>query len=126
VTSQTDLDQGGTFRQFEKVYLGASVGWAYFPTAVVLTVTAAGAVAVARGTSLITVNVAGAVTLNLPSSKVTAQPLAIPSQSVLAPVTINASGSELISGLASVALSVAYGAVILRPLLDTGGWSLLS
>jgi hypothetical protein len=138
--TQIDLDQGGTFRQLERVWLGPSVGWAYYPQAVVLPVTTAGAVAVARGTTLVTVSVNGAVTLNLPSSKALAAPQAIPSQSVLAPVTvcdiggfaqanpitINPAGAELISGLASVALAVNYGAVILRPLLDTGGWTLLS
>jgi hypothetical protein len=140
MTSQIDYDQGGTFRQFERVWLGPSVGWAYYPQAVTLPLTVAGTATISRGVTLVTVNVNGAVTINLPSSKATAQPLAIPSQWVLAPVTvvdiggfasanpitIAAAGSELISGLASVSLSVVYGAVILKPMIDIGGWTLLS
>jgi hypothetical protein len=41
------------------------------------------------------------------------------------PITINPIGAELISGLASVQLASAYGSIILKPILETGGWTLL-
>lgn len=138
--SQTDLDQGGTFRQIERVWLGPSVGWVYMPQVAVLPIITVGTYAIARGTTLITVNVNGAVIINLPSAKATAQsPQAIAGQWVLAPVTvcdvggfaqanpptINPSGSELISGLASISLNSNYGSIILKPILETGGWTLI-
>ena len=68
--SQTDLDQGGTNRQYVKQYLGPSVGWVTTPApaASILAITAAGTYTVDRSVTLITVNVAGAVTLNLPKA----------------------------------------------------------
>jgi hypothetical protein len=138
--SQSDLDQGGTFRQYERYWMGPSVGWVTQPQSAVLPITAAGTVAVARGTTLVTVNVNGAVTLSLPSAKATPQsPQAIPGQWVLLPVTIcdiggfaqahpvtiNPAGAELISGLATIHLSSNYGSVILKPILETGGWTML-
>ncbi len=138
--SQTDLDQGGTFRQYERIWLGPSVGWINVPQQAVLPITTSGAVSVSRGTNLVTVNFNGSVTLNLPSAKASAQsPQAIPGQWVLVPVTvvdiggfatanpitINPIGAELISGLATVQLATAYGSIILKPILETGGWTLL-
>jgi len=84
--SQSDLDQGGTFRQYERYWMGPSVGWVTQPQQAVLPITAAGTVAVSRGTNLITLNVNGSVTLNLPSAKASPQsPQAIPGQWVLIP-----------------------------------------
>ncbi len=119
--SQLDLDQGG-------------------PQQAVLPITTGGAVSVLRGTNLVTVNFNGSVTLNLPSAKASPQsPQAIPGQWVLLPITvvdvggfagtnpitINPFGAELISGLASVSLASPYGSIILKPILETGGWTLL-
>jgi len=138
--SQLDLDQGGTFRQYERYWMGPSVGWVTSPQQAVLPITTGGAVAVSRGTNLVTVNFNGPVTLNLPSAKASPQsPQAIPGQWVLLPVTvvdiggfatanpitINPFGTELISGLASVQLASSYGSIILKPILETGGWTLL-
>jgi len=138
--SQIDLDQGGTFRQYERYWMGPSVGWVTQPQQAVLPITAGGAVTIARGTNLITVNFNGSVTLNLPSAKASPQsPQAIPGQWVLvpvtvvdiggfagaSPVTINPFGAELISGLAQVQLASSYGSIILKPILETGGWTLL-
>jgi len=67
--SQSDLDQGGTFRQYERYWMGPSVGWVTQPQQAVLPITAAGTIAVSRGTNLITLNVNGSVTINLPSPK---------------------------------------------------------
>ena len=138
--SQTDLDQGGTFRQYERYWMGPSVGWVTQPQQAVLPITTAGTVAVSRGTNLITLNVNGSVTINLPSAKASPQsPQAIPGQWVLIPLTIvdiggfaaantytiNPFGAELISGLATIRLASNYGAFILKPILETGGWTLL-
>ncbi len=138
--SQSDLDQGGTFRQYERYWMGPSVGWVTQPQQAVLPITTAGTVAVSRGTNLITLNVNGSVTINLPSAKASPQsPQAIPGQWVLIPLTIvdiggfaaantytiNPFGAELISGLATIRLASNYGAFILKPILETGGWTLL-
>lgn len=137
--SQTDLDQGGTFRQFTRVHLGPSVGAVDYPFQAVLNITAAGTYTIARGTTLIKLNVNGNVTINLPSSKATPQgPQAKPGQWVIAPVvimdiggfastntyTINPNGAETISGLASVQLVSNRGVLVLEPIIDTGGWNL--
>lgn len=138
--SQQDLDQGGTFRQYTRVWMGPSVGWQNYPFQAVLEVKSAGTVTLLRGTNLIKLNVNGNVTLNLPSSKASVQgPQAIPAQWVISAITIVDKGgfasgvtynivpfgSELISGLASVQLASAYGTIVLEPLLETGGWNLL-
>lgn len=139
--SQTDLDQGGTFRQWTRAYMGPSVGWVPIPVDAVLDITTGGTKTIARGTSLIFLNVNASVTLNLPSSKASPQgPQAIPGQWVVNPITIvdkggfanpgtvdyliNPAGSEKISGLSQVALATPYGTVILIPILASGGWNL--
>ena len=141
MASQTDLDQGGTFRQWTKVFMGPSVGWVSVPVESVLEITATGSYSIERGTSLITINVNASVTINLPSSKATPQGAqAIPGQWVINPVTvvdvggfanpgtvnylINPFGTELISGLSQVTLAAPFGTVILIPKLASGGWNL--
>lgn len=139
MASQTDLDMGGTFRQWAKMFMGPSVGWVSVPVDAVLNITAAGTYSIARGTSLILLNVDANVDIELPSSMAAPQgPQVLPGQWVINPVTIIdiggfASsrtynivpfGSELISGLASVQLATDRGTVILIPILTTGGWNL--
>ncbi len=139
MTSQLDLDQGGTFRQWTRMYMGPSVGWVPVPVDAVLDITATGTYTIQRGTSLILLNIDANVTLNLPSSKASVQgPQAIPGQWIINPVTIVDIGGfastrtynivpyagELISGLASVQLATDHGTVILIPILTTGGWNL--
>lgn len=141
MSSQLDLDQGGTFRQWVKMYMGPSVGWVSVPIDAVLDITTGGTHTIARGTSLILLNVNASVTLNLPSSLAAPQgPQALPGQWVINPVTIvdiggfaNPGtvdydivpfGSELISGLPSVQLASPRGTIILIPILATGGWNL--
>lgn len=137
--SQTDLDQGGTFRQFARRWLGPSVGWIDTPEVNVLPIVAAGTTNVAVGTTLVTVNVAGAVTLQLPSAKasVTATAGAQPGLSLGLPltvvdigghadafnITILPFGTEKIMGLNSLSISTQYGAFVLIPNLSAGGWS---
>ncbi len=140
MASQLDLDQGGTFRQWTKMWMGPSVGWVPVPVDAVLNITATGTYEIARGTSLILLNVDANVTLNLPSARAAPQgPQAIPGQWVINPVTIVdiggfAStrtynvvpfGSETISGLASVQLASDRGTIILNPILTTGSWNLI-
>lgn len=139
--SQSDLDQGGTFRQYTRVWQGPSVGWLTVPVTAILTITAAGTYTIQRWTNLIKLRVAaGVVNLNLPSSKASAQgPQAIPGQWVYNPVVIaglqgteggaatinvNPNGAELISGLAQVQLATPYGTILLEPELVSGGWTL--
>jgi hypothetical protein len=138
--SQIDLDQGGTFRQTQKIYLGPSVGWIQAQQQTVLPITSSGATSVQRGMNLVTINVNGNVTINLPSAKASAKgPQAIPGQWFLNPVvivdiggfaaantyTILPNGSETIDGLASIRLSAPYGVYVLKPILETGGWNLM-
>jgi hypothetical protein len=140
MSSQLDLDQGGTFRQWAKMYMGPSVGWVSVPVDAVLNITAGGVYSIARGTSLILINVNAAVTINLPSSKASlAGPQALPGQWVINPVTIvdiggfaftniyriNPFAGETISSLPFVDLASSFGTVILNPLLTTGGWNLI-
>lgn len=141
MASQQDLDQGGTFRQWTKMFMGPSVGWVSVPVDAVLNITAGGTYTIARGTSLILLNVNASVVLNLPSAKASPQgPQAIPGQWVINPVTvldqggfanpgtvnydINPFGAETISGLSTVRLGTPRGTVILIPLLTNGGWNL--
>lgn len=139
--SQVDLDQGGTFRQYQKVWMGPSVGWLNMPIQAILNITAAGTYTIQRWTNLIKIKAtSGVINLDLPSSKATPQgPQAIPGQWVYNPiiivdiagqcsiaVTCNVipNGSELISGLSSLELASPYGTLLLEPALDTGGWNL--
>lgn len=139
MASQTDFDQGGTFRQFQKLFLGPSVGWVWYPVTNRLFITAAGTYTISPSTNLIHVSVAGAVILNLPSAEQSAQgPGVIPGLSVFNPtiisdiggfaqahpITINPFAGELISGQNSVQLASNYGTVLLNPILTTGGWNL--
>lgn len=139
--SQLDLDMGGTFRQYQRVFLGPSVGWLTVPQQAVYPIVATGVSGIERGTNLITINVNASVTINLPSSKASAQgPQAIPGQWWLEIVTIAdvggfagganlyrivPNGTETISGLSYIDLTSPYGAFVLKPLLETGGWTLL-
>lgn len=140
MASQTDLDQGGTFRQWVKMFMGPSVGWISVPVDAVLDIIAGGSYTIARGTSLILLNVNADVNILLPSSKASvAGPQAIPGQWVINPVTIVDIGGfagtrtynviptfgETISSLSTVQLASPFGTLILNPLLTTGGWNLI-
>lgn len=144
MTSQTDLDQGGTSRQFTRQYLGPSVGWVTIPApaASVLPITAAGTYILDPSVTLVTVNVAGAVTIVLPSARTPSagaqvQPglfvqnpitiVDIGGNAVAHPITINPkSGAENIMGLATISLSSNYGGFTLKPLNDMSGWDTIS
>ena len=138
--SQVDLDQGGTNRQTQLTYLGPSIGWVRTAASVVLPVTAAGTTNVLLGNTLVTVNVNGAVTLQLPSTKTSPagagaipgiyvqNPLTIVDIGGFAaahPITILPAAGETIDAQASLSLQTAYGAYILSPnISSSGGWNL--
>lgn len=139
--SQTDLDQGGTNRQFKRQYLGPSLGWITTPAeaASILPITAAGTYTIDPSTTLVTVNVAGAVTLNLPKAHTPSIPaqlglfvqnpitiVDIGGHATANPITIAPHGSETIMGLASISLSVNYGGYTLKPSDSLNGWSSIS
>ena len=134
--SQLDLDQGGTFRQTQKVYLGPSVGWVEVAEQWILNVTSGGTTNILRGTSLVLVNFNGAVLLQLPSLKASlAGAQALPKQFALIPIvlcdiggfafanniTIHPFGAETIDGLATFAITSNYGSYVIRPDLINGG-----
>lgn len=139
MTSQTDFDQGGTFRQYVRRHLGPSVGWVTSPDLNVLSVTTAGLTTAAVGTTFVAVNVAGAVGIQLPSAKAptAAPPGALPGLSLGLPmtivdigghadlfnITILPFGSETIFGNSSLVISAQYGAYVLVPNLVSGGWN---
>lgn len=138
--SQLDLDQGGSFRQTQKVYLGPSIGWQEVAEQWIWNVVAGGVTAISRGTSLILVNFNGAVTLQLPSFRASAAGAqAIPRQFAIIPVilvdaggfsganpiTINTFAGELVSGLSTFQLSSPFGSFIIRPDIINGGGTLI-
>jgi hypothetical protein len=63
----TDLDQSGQAFQTVRVYLGPSLGWRELKVKPTQSITAAGTYALDQGSSIVMVNVAGLVTINLPS-----------------------------------------------------------
>src|SRR6266404_6779238 len=129
--SQTDLDQGGTARQWVRTYLGPSVGWVDLPGTNPFPITTAGTYILSPDTSLVTVNVAGVVIVVLPSAVNPSVPAGVQpalfaktpitivdigGNAEANPITINpASGSENIMGLASITISVNYGGYTLNP-----------
>ncbi len=137
--SQLDLDQGGTYRQYVRRFLGPSVGWVWTPEDNVLPVTSGGTKTILQGTTLVQVSVNGAVTIQLPSAKssTTAPAGALPGTflalpitvvdiggfATAHPITILPFGAETIVSLASIVISVAYGAVILFPNITAGKWT---
>lgn len=142
MASQLDLDQGGTFRQMINVWMGPSIGWMNVPApnGSTLPVIISGTTQINRSTTLVLVNVVGAVTIQLPSARSsTAGDGAIPGLAVATPlVIVDAGGNanafpititpfvgETIDSLASIQIVSNFGAYVLRPNLSSGGWTLL-
>jgi hypothetical protein len=139
MASQKDLDQGGTARQWQMAYLGPSVGWVRVPVQNILAITAAGTYVLDPSTSLVTVNVVGAVTITLPSAIDPSVPAGVQpglfannpitivdigGNATAHPITIQpASGSENIMNLPSITLSVNYGGYSLLPNSALKGWN---
>lgn len=143
MSSQTDLDQGGTARQWVRTYMGPSVGWQYLPGLNPLPlITVAGTYILQPDTTLVQVNCAGAVIIMLPRA---IEPLvpAINQGQLFAkkpvtivdiggnaqanPITIKpASVAETIMGLAQIQITVNYGAFTLNPSNAQRGWTNIS
>lgn len=138
--SQTDLDQGGTSREWARAYRGPSVGWINVPLRNVLSITAAGTYNLDPSVSLVEVNASGLVTVVLPpatdpSAGAGAQPGLFAKNpvtvvdvggfaSVASPITIQRNNaSENIVGLASIQIQTNYGAFALRPSSVQKGWT---
>lgn len=138
--SQLDLDAGGTFRQTQRVFMGHSIGWVNAPITSILPVTVAGTTVVQLGNTLITVNVNGSVTIQLPKFKgnqagavglpgtFIAIPIIIVDIGGFAtanPITILPGAGETIDGQANAILSSNYGAFTLQPDVINGGATLI-
>lgn len=142
MSSQTDLDQGGTARHWVRTYLGPSVGWVLLPGRNPFPISAAGSYLIQPDTSLVTVNVNGVVNIILPTSIDPSVPAGVqPALFAKTPITIvdiggfaqahpitliPFSGSENIMGLASIQITANYGAVTLEPSSIQKGWTPLS
>ena len=133
-----DLDKGGTFREWVKTYCGPTLGWVMFLQNAVKDVITAGTTNIDSGTNLIRVNVAGLVTIQLPTAivptpAVTVPPTALTGQPVIIVdrggnaasfnITILPFGAETIMGLASLVITSNYGAFVLTPDTVNGGWT---
>lgn len=142
MSSQTDLDQGGTSRAWLKTYLGPSVGWVQAPAGNVLPITTAGSYTLDPSVSLVTVDIVGSVTIVLPSAINPTVPAgALPGRFVGNPITVvdvggfaqgspitikPASISENIMGLSQIQITVNYGGYTLLPSSILLGWNSIS
>jgi len=124
MASQTDLDQGGTFRQGIKLYLGPSVGWVQAFNNAILPVITGGTTTVAIGTTLVMVDSASPVTIQLPPAEASAagaqalpgtflgRPISVVDaggQAGTGTITILPYGSETIDGATTLAISSQWG-----------------
>ena len=135
-----DLDQGGTIQQWERVFMGPTIGWQLRPTRNTLSIVTGGTFIVDPAISYITVNTTGSVTLILPSAinpPAGAQPgLSVDNTVVIVdaggnaqlhPITIQRNNSgESIMGLASIQITVNYGGYTLSPNSAQATWNLIS
>jgi hypothetical protein len=139
-----DLDQssGAITRHWQRTYLGPSIGWLDIPGQNMQPITAAGTYAIDPSINLIEVNVAGAVTIVLPSCQLPAAgPQAQPRLFASNPITIvdvggNAHGfnitiqpnnvSETVMGLASIVIGTNYGGFTLQPVSAQRTWTSIS
>jgi hypothetical protein len=136
VGSQLDLDQGGTFREWVRTWMGPSVGWVMAPARNVVSINAAGTVTLLVGVTLVIINTNAAVVILLPSAlDPTIPAVGLPGPYVKSVVNIvdisgapnvtikPASVAETVMGLASIALGTAYGSYALRPDNTFKGWT---
>lgn len=121
--------------------MGPSIGWVPAPNNSVLKVTAAGTVTLNLSTTLVEVYVnADGVVIQLPSAKSSAagagsNPGTFVSRSVIIidsggfayahNIVIKPFGSETIDSLAQIAITTNFGAYVLNPNTEFGGWTLV-
>jgi hypothetical protein len=139
-----DLDQssGAITRHWQQVYMGPSIGWLDIPGQNLQPITTAGTYAIDPSINLIEVNVAGAVTIVLPSCQFPAAgPQAQPRLFAANPITVvdvggNAAANnitiqpnnvtETVMGLASVKIATNYGGFTLQPVSAQRTWTSIS
>ena len=139
MASQTDLDQGGTPRQWVLAELGPTFGGVWYPLQNLLIPLAGGTFNIDASTSVVQVNSTGAVTLILPAARapsVPAQPALFVKNPILIadiggnaaahPITIQPQPGENIMGLPSIQITVNYGAYTLEPSSNLLGWNSIS
>lgn len=145
MSSQTDLDQGGTSREWIRSYRGPSVGWISVPKRNAYPggpITVAGTYNLDPSTNYVEVNCTGAVTLVLPSAVEPAvgpqaqpglfarPPLVITDiggNASAHPITIQRNNSnENVMGLASIQITSNYGGYTLSPSSSQKGWVAIS
>jgi hypothetical protein len=142
MSSQKDLDQGGTSRAWTRQYMGPSVGWVWVPAQNILPITAAGTYTLDPSTSLVTINIAGVVVVILPSAIVPVVPAGVqPGLYAQNPITIvdigglafanpvtikPASVLENVMGLNQITLGTNYGGYTLSPNSIQKGWTSIS
>ncbi len=137
MTSQTDLDQSGTARQWVRTYLGPSVGWVYLPGRNPFEITTVGSYTIQPDTSVVNVRVNGSVTIILPTvlnpnapavvlgalySRTAISIVDVGGFATANPITIQPHAGETIMGLASVQITSNYGAFILSPNVQSAAW----
>ncbi len=138
--SQTDLDQGGTAREWVSQYLGPSVGWVRTPGRNLLEITNPGIVNLDLSTNLVHVrSVPGAITYTivLPSALSVNKGVVNPGTFVKSSITIVDTGgaatvatilikpisvAETIMGLTQIQITTNYGGFILQPSQTVAGW----
>jgi hypothetical protein len=138
-----DLDQSSPIsRQWGQVFMGPTVGWQPYPVQNLLPVTQAGTYALDPSTNIVEVNVAGAVTITLPSCQTPAVPAgAMPGLYVKNPITIVDTGGnaqanpitivpanvgETVMGLAQIKVATNYGGFSLLPVPAQRTWTSIS
>jgi hypothetical protein len=139
VASQTDLDQGGTPRQWVLAELGPTFGGVWYPLQNLLIEFVGGTFSIDPSTSVVQVNSTSPVTVILPSARappVPAQPgLFVKNPILIAdigghagaqPITIQPQPGENIMGLSSIQITVNYGAFTLEPSSSQFGWNSIS
>ncbi len=142
MTSQTDLDQGGTNRNWVKSFLGPSIGWIWTPVQNFLPITAGGTYTLDPSTNFVTINTTGSVTIKLPSAVdpaagAGAQPGLFANPPIVIvdvggnaqahPITIQpVSVSETIMGLTQIQITVNFGGYTLAPNSAQSTWNSIS
>src|SRR5580704_1117491 len=142
--SQTDTDQGGTNRQWERVYMGPSVGWQNIPYKNFLaqgsntnTITAAGTYTLDWSTNFVQVNCVGAVVLILPAVSQPSNPVTQPGRHQRINITIvdvggnaaahaitikPASVVETVMSLTQIQITSNFGGFVLEPVPASLTW----
>jgi hypothetical protein len=125
-----DFDRSGIFQEWSLVKMGPTIGAVQAPSNVVLPITAAGTVALDPSFNVVTVNVAGAVTITLPFAADPSVPagvlpglfinnpitiLDVGGHATANPITVAAQAGELIAGQPTATISVNYGSLVLIP-----------